>query len=128
MGIVLVPSAFCARTIVVDDVVPQPVVTYPAGHDQPLLRATTFASRPAAHRSSRAVSALLGRTRSAVLNTIAENPGCSTKQLAALAGIAPASASEHATVLREAGLINTGRDRNAVVHNLTDLGLALLNR
>lgn len=126
-GIILAPSAFGARTTV-DDGAPQPVITYPAGHDQPLLRATTFAPHPDLHRSSPAVPALLGRTRAAVLNTIAEHPGCSTKELATLAGIAPATASEHATVLREAGLITTGRDRNAVFHNPTDLDLALLNR
>jgi hypothetical protein len=122
-GIVLVPSMFCSRSLVDHDAVPQPFVTYPAGHDQPL-RAATF---PSASGTSRALSALLGRTRAAVLITIAEHPGCSTKELAALTGIAPASASEHATVLREAGLVNTGRDRNAVVHNVTDLGLAVLN-
>lgn len=126
-GIVLVPSVFCTRTIVDHDASPQPFVTYPAGHDRPLLRETAFAPRPGTSGTSHAVSALLGRTRAAVLTTIAEHPGCSTTQLAALAGIAPASASEHAAVLREAGLVNTGRDGNAVVHSATDLGIAVLN-
>lgn len=58
---------------------------------------------------------------------IAEHPGCSTKELAGLAGIAPASASEHATVLREAGLVQTVRHRNLAVHSATVLGVALLN-
>ncbi|MEU1098463.1 winged helix-turn-helix domain-containing protein [Streptomyces sp. NPDC005877] len=39
-----------------------------------------------------------------------------TSRLAARAGISPASASEHATVLRSAGLVGTARDRNAVLH------------
>jgi DNA-binding MarR family transcriptional regulator len=73
------------------------------------------------------VSILLGRTRTVVLTTIAENQGCSTKELAARAGITPASASEHATLLREAGLIRSPGHRNSVLHSLTPLGLALLN-
>jgi DNA-binding MarR family transcriptional regulator len=70
----------------------------------------------------------VGTTRAAVLTTVAEHPGCSTKELAALTGIAPASASEHATVLRRAGLINTVRHRNSAMHSPTALGIALLNR
>lgn len=70
---------------------------------------------------------LLGRTRAVVLAAIAEHPGCSTKELAALTSLAPASASEHSTVLREAGLIRTVRYRNAVLHSPTNLGTALLS-
>jgi hypothetical protein len=125
-GIVLLPSLFCTRSIVTDSSLEQGgqlVVSYPAGHDWPLRRLTTLAPK-----STSAVSALLGKTRAAVLATIAEHPGCSTKELAALTDIAPASASEHATVLRQAGLINTVRHRNAAIHSPTNLGLALLNR
>jgi DNA-binding transcriptional ArsR family regulator len=125
-GILLVPSMFGTRSFVDSDVQPQPTVTYPAAHDQPLRRLTTFASGAPKSRST--ISALLGNTRAVVLTTIAEHPGCSTKELAALAGIAPASASEHATVLRQAGLVNTVRHRNTVIHSPTDLGIALLNR
>jgi hypothetical protein len=127
-GILLMPSMFGTRSFVTSDAGPQPIVTYPAGHDQPLRRLTTFVPEHATSKSSSAVSALLGRTRAAVLTTVAEHPGCSTKELAALAGIAPASASEHATVLRKAGLINTIRHRNTAIHSPTDLGIALLNR
>jgi DNA-binding transcriptional ArsR family regulator len=125
-GILLVPSMFGTRSLVADDTEAQPTVTYPVGHDQPLRRLTTFA--PEASKSTSAISALLGRTRAAVLTAIAEHPGCSTKELAALVGIAPASASEHATVLRQAGLTNTIRHRNIAIHSPTDLGIALLNR
>jgi DNA-binding MarR family transcriptional regulator len=124
-GIVLMPSLFCARSIV-EDYAPQPVVSYPAGHDWPLRRLTVLV--PEVPKSASAVSALLGRTRAAVLTAIAEHPGCSTTELAALVGIAPASASEHATVLRQAGLISTTRHRNAAIHSPTGLGVALLNR
>jgi MarR family len=127
-GILLVPSAFCTRTVVDDGASPQPIVTYPAGLGQPLFRTTTATPRAVGSKPSRTVSALLGRTRTTVLITIAEHPGCSTKELAALAGIAPASASEHATILREAGLIKTGRHRSSVIHSPTDLGVGLLNR
>lgn len=125
-GILLVPSMFGTRAIVDDDAQPQPTLSYPAGHDQPLRRLTTFA--PGASKSMSAISALLGKTRAAVLTTIAEHPGCSTKELASFVGIAPASASEHATILRNAGLVTTSRYRNAAVHHVTELGAALLNQ
>jgi DNA-binding MarR family transcriptional regulator len=124
-GILLVPSVFATRPCLDDCAQPQPVVTYPAGHDLPLRRLTALTPEHAASKSS--VSALLGRTRAAVLTTIAEYPGCSTKELATLAGIAPASASEHATVLRHAGLIHTIRHRNTAIHSPTNLGTAFLN-
>jgi hypothetical protein len=126
-GVVLAPSVFRTRTLVLDDSEPQPVVTYPADPGWPVRGLTLLAPPPSTRASASAVAALLGSTRSVVLNVIAERPGCSTKELAATAGIAPASASEHATVLRNAGLIRTGRHRNTVLHSVTDLGLALLN-
>jgi hypothetical protein len=42
-------------------------------------------------------------------------------------GIAPASASEHASTLRAAKLITTARHRNTVLRTPTPLGIALLN-
>ncbi len=125
-GILLVPSAFCIGTIVDLASKPQPTITYSAKHDQPLHQLTTFAPRQGV--SIAAISALLGHTRAAVLNAVSEHPGCSTKELALLAKISPASASEHATVLREAGLVRTLRHRNAAVHSSTALGITLLNR
>ncbi|MFD4247642.1 ArsR/SmtB family transcription factor [Streptomyces sp. NPDC058525] len=70
--------------------------------------------------------ALLGRTRATVLDVIAAHPACTTTQLARHAHVSLASASEHATVLREAGL--TGIDRNGkhVRHSLTPAGHTLL--
>ncbi|MBF8185256.1 winged helix-turn-helix transcriptional regulator [Nonomuraea sp. K274] len=73
----------------------------------------------------RRLAALLGPTRAAVLEAVAEGRG--TGQIARHLGISPASASQHATVLREAGLIVTSRDRNTVLHTLTALGTMLLN-
>lgn len=73
---------------------------------------------------SRDLSALLGRTRAAVLEAIAD--GGNTTAVAERLGVSPASASEHAAVLREAGLITSVRVRNCVQHTLTPLGAALL--
>lgn len=126
-GVLLTPSMLGTRAIVAmpspSERGEQPTVIYPVGYEEPLRRLTTFAPE-----RTPAISALLGRTRAAVLSAIAEHPGCSTKELARLTSIAPASASEHATVLRRAGLINTVRHRNTALHSATELGIALLNR
>ena len=67
---------------------------------------------------------LLGRTRAAVLVTVGS--GATTSQIARRLGISVASASEHATVLRNAGLIASRRVRNTVIHTLTPLGAELV--
>lgn len=53
--------------------------------------------------------------------------GCTTSELAQRIGISPGGASQHATVLREAGLVVSHRHRNTVRHTLTGLGAGLLN-
>ena len=77
----------------------------------------------AASRGS-ALAALVGRNRAAVLQSIAD--GCTTTELARRAGISLAAASQHAAVLRGAGLIITRRQGSAVLHVLTPLGAELL--
>ncbi|MEU0938125.1 helix-turn-helix domain-containing protein [Embleya sp. NPDC005971] len=72
----------------------------------------------------RALGALLGQTRAAALTVI--NDGCSTTELARRLNMSPASASQHATILRNARLITTTRQGGAVLHALTPLGLELL--
>jgi len=72
-----------------------------------------------------ALAALVGRNRAAVLRTIAD--GCSTTELADRVGISLAAASQHASVLRDAGLITTRRQGSAVLHVLTPLGADLLH-
>ncbi|MFG3223892.1 MarR family transcriptional regulator [Kitasatospora sp. NPDC048194] len=130
-GLLLTPSVFATRAPLVDpDTEPQPVLAYPAHYDPatgPLLAArpalgTALGTAPAP------VSALLGRTRAAVLHTIAQRPGCTTGELAGALRITASGASQHATVLREAGLITTLRDRNTALHTATPTGLALLER
>lgn len=69
------------------------------------------------------LAALLGTTRAAVLRALGEPLG--TAEVAAAVGISPASASEHAKVLRDASLIETRRRGRAVSHSLTPLGAML---
>ena len=73
-----------------------------------------------------ALGALVGHTRAAALQALAES--CTTGELAQRLGISLAGASKHATVLRRAGLANASRSRNTVLHTLTPLGVALLQR
>jgi DNA-binding transcriptional ArsR family regulator len=72
------------------------------------------------------LAALLGPTRAAVLRALAAPRG--TVELAGVVGISPASASEHAKVLREVYLIETLRDGRAVRHSLTVLGRTMLGQ
>ncbi|WP_188298030.1 ArsR/SmtB family transcription factor [Streptomyces sp. CBMA156] len=131
-GMLLQPSAFTLEAPIVDlDAVPQPVLSYPVARLQEGAATPLFAALPSgtgrALPSADPVGSVLGHTRAAVLSTIARHPGCSTGQLAALVGIATASASEHATTLRNAGLIDTHRDRRTTAHVATPTGLAVLN-
>lgn len=71
--------------------------------------------------------ALLGRTRATVLSAIADHALRTTTQLAAHTKTSLASASEHATVLRRAGLVALTRDHKHVRHSISPAGLALLN-
>lgn len=73
-----------------------------------------------------ALAALVGNTRAAALRALVES--CTTSELAQRLDISSAGASQHATVLRGAGLITTCRNRNTVLHTLTPLGAALLRR
>ncbi|MFD0555108.1 winged helix-turn-helix domain-containing protein [Streptomyces rectiviolaceus] len=129
-GLLLVPTVFGAGTPAIDtDAAPQPVMSFPVRSDH-LAKTQSWLIPPAQSgppTSDAALAALLGHTRAAVLTAIAEHPGCSTKELAAHTGITSPSASEHATVLRTAGLISTIRHRNTALHSPTHLGTGLLN-
>ncbi|MFI6639824.1 ArsR/SmtB family transcription factor [Streptomyces sp. NPDC050504] len=116
-GLLLQPSYFCRRTPVVyrDPLLP-PVLVYPVTHYE--------TDAPAHGGPSAALGRLVGHTRSAVLQSIGQ--GCTTSELARRAGVSLASASQHATVLRDAGLLVTLRHGSAVLHTLTPLGAALL--
>ncbi|MCB5164494.1 winged helix-turn-helix domain-containing protein [Streptomyces bambusae] len=130
--LVLAPSVFCGPVpqLFAGPYADAVVMVYPALHN-PVDAAGLWAPPGVARRADApvppALSALLGRTRAVVLCVIADHPACTTTQLARRAGISPASASEHATTLRGAGLTALTRERKAALHTLTHLGLALLN-
>jgi DNA-binding transcriptional ArsR family regulator len=120
-GLLLVPSFFCDRTPValVDPTLP-PVLVYPVDR----LGGLPTRAEPGLPGQRQALDALLGRTRAAVLAALGS--GSSTGEIARRLGISAAAASQHASVLRNAGLVVTRRERNTVLHTLTPLGLAML--
>jgi DNA-binding transcriptional ArsR family regulator len=77
-------------------------------------------------RGDEALSALVGRTRAAVLLALADNSS-TTGELADRLSVSAAAISQHTGVLRAAGLISTRRNRNMVLHTLNSLGNALLS-
>ncbi|GGO80786.1 ArsR/SmtB family transcription factor [Nonomuraea cavernae] len=116
-GLLLVPSYFCHRApLTLADPELPPVLIYP-------IEQRHRWRQPVTHR--RDLGALMGANRSAVLHAL--DRSATTTQLARMLRISPAAASRHATVLREAGLIETRRDGIAVLHTLTPLGAALLD-
>ncbi|WP_051385740.1 ArsR/SmtB family transcription factor [Actinokineospora inagensis] len=70
---------------------------------------------------------LLGRTRATILTAIAEGIATTTT-LAHHAGTSAAAVSQHTTILREAGLITTGRHHGTACHTLTPTATTLLTR
>jgi DNA-binding transcriptional ArsR family regulator len=64
---------------------------------------------------------LLGMTRACVL-VACLNTEQTTTSLARTVGVSVSSASEHAAVLRSAGLLSSRRERNAVLHTANNLG------
>lgn len=118
-GLLLIPSYFCLTgPITMFDPSLPPVLVYrvPRQHDELL----------PAGRSSGALDALIGATRASVLEAIGAHHSATTTQVARGLGVSCASASEHAAVLRRAGLIASRRDGNRMLHELTTLGQTLL--
>jgi DNA-binding transcriptional ArsR family regulator len=113
-GLLLAPSYFAHEPMALDVPGMPVVLVYPAHREAP----------PA--RAGGSLAALLGRTRASVLAGL--TTGCTTTQLAQRVGISLASASEHAAVLRDAGLVASRRTGSAVLHTLTPLGSRLLHR
>ncbi|MET9341896.1 winged helix-turn-helix domain-containing protein [Nonomuraea sp. NPDC003804] len=125
-GLLLCPHVFCGRRPrALLNEVDIPVLVYPPVYSRQNLGLVIKSSTAQPHAPA-ALAALLGRTRAAVLDALAEPTGHTTKQLAERLGISPASASEHANVLRAAGLVTSVRHANTVRHTLTPLGAGLL--
>lgn len=124
-GLLLVPSYFCRRTpVVLQDEELAPVLVYPARAPQPAPYGCPRRTPYEVPAERGALDQLLGRTRAGVLDALRVD--CTTTELAQRAGIPLSSASEHATVLRRAGLVSTVRVHSSVRHALTPLGVALL--
>lgn len=118
-GLVLLPSLFCQVPITLMDDEPTPVLVYSATPSIGWLNPTEQAA------AVDPVIALLGPTRAACL--LACNRPRTTTELAHDSGISPSAASRQASVLREAGLISTFRHRGTAHHQITALGIAVLN-
>jgi DNA-binding transcriptional ArsR family regulator len=111
-GLLLVPSHFCRRTpVTLADPDLEPVLVFPT---------LTVDREP-----SPDLVALLGRTRAGVVQALATPR--STSEIGRVLNVSVASASEHATTLRNAGLVSSTRRGNVVLHVLTSKGYALLS-
>ncbi|MEW1828069.1 winged helix-turn-helix domain-containing protein [Streptomyces sp. NPDC088196] len=75
-------------------------------------------------RPQAALAALMGKTRAAALQALAD--GCGNNELADRLGVSTSAASQHTAVLRAAGLISTRRGSGGVLHTMTPMGRSLL--
>lgn len=124
-GLMLVPAFFCTvNPVTFHDPSLPPVLLYPVGHPP-----ASFLARAAAGSgpSEEVLRRLFGRTRALVLRTLSESVR-TTGEIARVLDISAASASEHASLLRAAGLVTSERYGNTVRHTLTPLGVELLHQ
>jgi hypothetical protein len=128
LGMVLMPSAFWTGDPLfsIGDGLRPHVLVYAARPRGLHGRASARDGLRADPGDGDSLAALLGPTRAAVLRALAAPSG--TAELAAVVGISPASASEHAKVLRQVNLIETSREGRAARHSLTALGRTMLGR
>ena len=116
-GLLLMPSAFGWPSLAaVIDPPSRPALAYPA-------RGIAELWQPARTPQSDALARLLGRTRGALLESLAEP--ASTHTLARRHGLAASTVSEHLSALRDARLVSSRRQRHAVMYQQTRLGAAL---
>lgn len=118
-GLLFIPSYFCLTgpVTMLDPTLP-PVLVYSVPK-----RPDALLTQPGP--TSGALAALIGATRVMVLGATQKRP-TTTTDIARHVGISTGTASEHATVLRQAGLITSHREGNRMLHQATALGLALL--
>ncbi len=124
-GLTLVPAFFCVNgPLTYRDPSLPPVLLYPVGHEPIsfLARAARGTGPP-----EDVLRRLLGGTRASVLLTLSDRVH-STSGIARTLGISVASASEHASLLRAARLVDSERYGNTVQHWLTPLGLEFLGQ
>ncbi|MFE5208661.1 ArsR family transcriptional regulator [Streptomyces sp. NPDC056600] len=120
-GLRLIPSSYCwGNPVAYADPALEPVLVYPLVHESHGTPDFTEFT------GGKPLAVLLGRTRAAVLLAAAGGAGATTGELARLAGVSASSASQHATALRNTGLLLSHRHAGSVLHTLTPLGAALL--
>ncbi|MEV0096697.1 helix-turn-helix domain-containing protein [Streptomyces sp. NPDC050738] len=120
-ALTLIPAFFCVRNpVALADPELPPVLVHPLT-PAPGWLARSRATNP----SELPVAQLIGPTRATVLDAL-ERP-LTTTQLGAALRLTLSTASRHATVLRESGLITSERRGSAVVHTRSRLGDALMD-
>jgi DNA-binding transcriptional ArsR family regulator len=122
-GLQIIPSIFSSACAVDGDLGPGPrldinTLVVPIRVDINIFNAAGSAD------DAGSLIQLLGTTRASVL-VACLNSEQTTTSLARTVGVSISSASEHAAVLRSAGLLSSRRERNAVLHTATNLGKAL---
>jgi DNA-binding transcriptional ArsR family regulator len=122
-GLRLVPAFFCLGmpTTFKNSELP-PVLVYSIEHRAPLCSGGESDRSPT---NDAALRALLGETRARMLRAIAAGD-CNTSELARRARTSVSTASQHASVLRDAGLVRSHQSGKSMVHAVTSLGFGLL--
>jgi DNA-binding transcriptional ArsR family regulator len=116
-GLILLPSVFIWPSVaLVIDPPARPTLVYAA-------RGIAELWLPAQTPQSGALARLLGRTRAALLESLAEP--ASTDTLARRHGLAASTVSEHLAALRDARLIAGSRHRHSIRYRQTPLGAQL---
>ncbi|MFF3291494.1 ArsR family transcriptional regulator [Streptomyces sp. NPDC003023] len=119
-GLTLVPSYFnWGEPVAFADPEMPPVLWYSLLHEQ-----SPPDTPHGVDATGKSLVTLLGRARAVALR--AASSGATTGEIARAAGVSASSASRHATVLRDAGLITTVRNGPTVLHTLTPAGASLL--
>lgn len=128
-GLLLMPSAFkWDQVVVVTDRPWHPTLVYPARGVGNLWQAAggaRTAAGGAAGDAAAALARLIGRTRAQLLDGLGEPAATST--LAHRHALAPATVSEHLSVLRASGLVTGERHRHEIRYRRTPLGDTLLS-
>ncbi|NDU72376.1 helix-turn-helix domain-containing protein [Actinomadura sp. DSM 109109] len=125
-GMTLLPSWFAAGQATASIATDRPVTLgYALTPHLGWHSASDADDAPEPHTGRRALTALIGASRAHALEAL-DRP-LTTSQLAAVLHLSIPTASRHAAVLREAGLVTTARHGRHVLHTRTRLGTALLD-
>ncbi|MGW7194792.1 ArsR/SmtB family transcription factor [Streptomyces chryseus] len=128
-SLTMIPSFFCIRhpVALADEELP-PVLVHPVTPDPgwlALARGPGSRGDAGVRAAGLPVAQLIGHTRAAVLEVLGRP--MTTTQLGGVLRLTLSTASRHATVLREAGLVASERRGSRVLHRRTALGDALMN-